>query len=251
MTSHLPKLGELGLKAMVVDLDGVITDTASVHAHAWKELFDEYLRTLESRDGKAFVPFDLEADYITYVDGKPRYDGVQSFLLSRDIDLSWGTDKDSPTEETVCGLGNRKNIMFNKIIHQEGAVVFDTTVDLLEHMRAKGLKTAVVSSSKNCELILESTELQYLFDAMVDGTYAADHGLPGKPSPDTFVRGCELIGVRPEDSAAVEDAVVGVQACRAGNFKLVIGVDRGVGKDALLEGGADVVVHDLGEFELD
>ena len=251
MSGTLPRLGDLGLAALVVDLDGVVTDTASVHADAWKQLFDDYLRLLEVRDGKAFVPFDLEADYTTYVDGKPRYDGVSAFLESRDVRLPWGTPEDSPDAETVCGLGNRKNRLFNKLIRREGATVFDSTVALIERLRADRVKTAVVSSSKNCQPILESAELLHLFDVMVDGVYAEEHGLPGKPEPDTFVRACELLEVAPGDSAAVEDAVVGVQSCRAGGFKLVIGIDRGVGREALLEAGADVVVNDLEEFDLD
>ena len=250
MSIALPRLQDLGLAALVLDLDGVITDTASVHAEAWKQLFDDYLRLLEKRDGRPFVAFDIDNDYMTYVDGKPRYDGVASFLESRGINLPHGTPEDSPDVETVCGLGNRKNRLFNQLIRREGATVFDSTVALIERLRADGVKIAVVSSSKNCHPILESADLLHLFDVMVDGIYSEEHGLPGKPEPDTFVRACDLLNVSPRDSAAVEDAVVGVQACRAGKFKLVIGVDRGVGREALLDAGADVVVNDLGEFDL-
>ncbi len=250
MSHQLLRLTELGLKGFIVDLDGVVTQTADVHARAWKNLFDDYLRKLEARDGKPFVEFDPEQDYVRYVDGKPRYEGVQSFLISRDLDLPWGSEDDSPDAETVCGLGNKKNLEFNEIIRTQGAKVFDSSVRLIEEVRARGLRTAVVSSSKNCRLILENTHLMHLFDAMVDGVYAAENKIPGKPKGDTFVRGAELVGVTPQESAIVEDAVVGVQAGRDGNFKLVIGVDRGAGREALLQNGADVVVSDLGEFEL-
>ncbi len=250
MPDALPRLDQMGLDAIVLDLDGVITDTASVHATAWKALFDGYLQSEAARTGEPFVPFDLDRDYIAYVDGKPRYDGVQSFLESRGIHLDRGGSDDPPDAPTVCGLGNRKNLLFTEVIHTDGPTVFDGSVRLIEHLRGLGLKTAVVSSSKNCQLVLEAAGLLHLFDTMVDGNYAEANGLPGKPNPDTFVRGCELIGVTPQNTAAFEDAIVGVEACRAGNFKLVVGVDRGVGRQALIDGGADVVVGDLGEFDL-
>ena len=250
MPDALPRLDQMGLDAIVLDLDGVITDTATVHASAWKALFDGYLKAEAEKTGQPFVPFDLDRDYVAYVDGKPRYDGVQSFLESRDIHLDRGKPDDSPEAPTVCGLGNRKNLLFTEVIRRDGPTVFDGSVRLIEHLRGKGLKTAVVSSSKNCQLVLESAGLVDLFDTMVDGNYAEVNHLPGKPRPDTFVRGCELIGVTPEQSVAFEDAIVGVEACRAGNFRLVVGVDRGVGRQALIDGGADVVVGDLGEFDL-
>jgi beta-phosphoglucomutase family hydrolase len=250
MPDALPRLDEMGLTAIVLDLDGVVTDTASVHAAAWKALFDGVLQARADAAGTSFQPFDLDRDYIAYVDGKPRYDGVRSFLESRGIHLPEGTPDDPPDAETVCGLGNRKNNLFVEVIRRDGPTVFPASVALIRHMREQGLKTAVVSSSKNCGLVLESAGLTDLFDTMVDGNYAAETGLRGKPHPDTFVRGCELIGVVPGDAAAFEDATVGVQACRAGGFRLVVGVDRGVGRQALLDGGADVVVNDLGEFDL-
>ena len=251
LTDSLPNLFKLGLRAFIVDLDGVVTRTETVHAKAWKELFDAHLRKKSEADGTAFVPFDVETDYRTYVDGKPRYDGVRSFLASRGITLPDGEADDPPDAETVCGLGNQKNLRFNQVIRDEGVEVFQSTVDLLRAMLARDVKVAVVSSSKNCRAILERAGLLHLFEVMVDGVYAAENGLPGKPAPDTYVRAADLLGVAVEDAAIVEDAIAGVASGRAGNFKYVIGVDRGVGRQALLEGGADIVVSDLGEFGLD
>lgn len=250
MPDTLPRLDQMDFAAIVLDLDGVITDTASVHAAAWKQLFDDYLKAEAAKTGAPFVPFDLDGDYVTYVDGKPRYEGVRSFLESRGIHLDYGTPDDPPDAETVSGLGNRKNLLFTEVIRRDGPTVFEHSVKLIEHLRGCGLKSAVVSSSKNCELVLSSAGLMHLFDVMVDGNYAETNGLPGKPHPDTFVRACELIEVTPQQSVAFEDAVVGVEACRAGKFRLVVGVDRGVGRQGLLDGGADIVVNDLGEFDL-
>ncbi len=250
MSEPLPKLLELGLIGFIVDLDGVVTHTASVHATAWKTLFDEYLKSVAEKRGEPFVPFDIDADYVGHVDGKPRYNGVRDFLASRGITLEWGDVSDPSDRETVCGLGNRKNDLFVETIKTRGADTFPSTITLLKTMKANGVRLGVVTSSRNCDLVLGSVGLTDLFEVQVDGIYAADNGLPGKPAPDTFVRACDLMGISPADCAAVEDAVVGVQACRAGGFKLVIGVNRGVGQQALLDGGADVVVDDLGEFDL-
>ena len=249
MTYDLPNLAALDLDAFIVDLDGVVTHTAEEHAVAWKQLFDDFLRKQAERDGKPFVEFDMGRDYNTYVDGMPRYDGVKTFLESRGVDLAYGSPADPPERETICGLGNRKNLLFQEVVRTQGVEVFDTTVTLLKKMRAAGIRTAVVSSSKNCRMVLESVDLMPLFEVMVDGVYAADEGLPGKPAPDTYVRAAELLGVAPERSAIVEDSVVGVQSGKAGNFKIVIGVDRGVGKQTLLDNGADVAVSDMGEFQ--
>jgi len=251
MPETLPNLFGLGLQAFIVDLDGVVTRTATEHAKAWKQLFDDYLKQVADRTGDPFVPFDLETDYVTYVDGKPRYDGVRSFLLSRGIDLPFGSADDPPDRETVCGLGNKKNDLFNEVVRTQGVEVFETTVSLIRAMKAVGVKTAVVSSSKNCRMVLESAGLMDLFEVMVDGVYAAENHLPGKPAGDTYVRAADLLEVPVSAAAIVEDAVVGVQAGRAGDFRYVIGVDRGVGRQALLDGGADVVVTDLGEFDID
>jgi alpha,alpha-trehalase len=250
-TDELPKINEMNIAAFIVDLDGVVTDTAAEHAKAWKQLFDEYLQKVAEREGKPFVPFDLDTDYLTHVDGKPRYDGVNDFLKSRSIDLPFGDPGDPPDMETVCGLGNKKNLLFNEVVRNEGVEVFHSTEKILRHLREQGVKTAVVSSSKNCKLVLESVGLLDLFDVMVDGNYSAEHGLPGKPAPDTYVRACDLLEVTPEESAMVEDATVGVESGAKGNFKYIIGVDRGVGKEALREKGANVVVSDLGELDID
>ena len=248
MTYDLPNLAALDLDAFIVDLDGVVTHTAEEHAVAWKQLFDDFLRKQAERDGKPFVEFDIGRDYNTYVDGMPRYDGVKTFLESRGVDLAYGSPADPPERETICGLGNRKNLLFQEVVRTQGVEVFDTTVALLKKMRAAGVKTAVVSSSKNCRMVLESVDLMPLFEVMVDGVYAAEEGRPGKPAPDTYVRAADLLGVAPERSAIVEDSVVGVQSGKAGKFKIVIGVDRGVGKQTLLDNGADVAVSDMGEF---
>ncbi len=225
-----------GLRGVIFDLDGVITRTASVHFAAWKALFDDFLR---ARDGDAFKPF-TEDDYTSHVDGKPRYDGVRDFLASRGIAV---------TEDEVVALGNRKNGLFNRMLREHGVEVFDSSVLLVEELRRHGIRTAVVSSSKNCRPVLQSAELIDHFDVILDGNDAAREHLAGKPAPDTFVRAAELLGLQPAECAVVEDAVVGVQAGAAGDFRVVIGIDRGAGHDALAEGGADVVVDDLKELK--
>lgn len=248
MTEGLPDLFTMGLKGVLWDLDGVITHTASVHAVAWKQLFDAFLQERADRTGELFVPFTIEEDYPRHVDGKPRYDGVRTFLASRGITLPDGTDDDGPDEQTVCGLGNKKNGYFVKVLEEKGADVFPTSVELVKRLKVLGIKHAINSSSKNCRLILRNTGLIDMFDAIVDGVLAAEEKIPGKPAPDTFVRAAELLGLERADCAVVEDAVVGVQSGRAGNFRLVIGVDRGAGRDTLLAEGADVVVTDMREF---
>ena len=249
--SDFSNLADLNLHAFIVDLDGVVTHTAEEHAIAWKQLFDDFLRQRAERSGTPFVEFDVHRDYNTYVDGMPRYDGVKTFLAARGVDLPYGTPADPPDRDTVCGLGNRKNLLFQEVVRTQGVEVYDTTIDLLKRFKAAGIKTAVVSSSKNCRMVLESVDLMALFEVMVDGTYAAEHGLPGKPAPDTYVRAAEMLGVAPEHSAIVEDSVVGVQSGKAGRFKIVIGVDRGVGRQVLLDNGADVAVGDMGEFRFE
>jgi len=234
--------------AVLFDLDGVITDTAAVHARAWKTMFDAYLRHHAAVTGTAFEPFTIERDYKTYVDGKPRYDGVRSFLQSRGIDLPEGTPADSADAETVCGLGNRKNELVNQLIDDEGVVVYDGSVRLLHQLRDAGVRLAVVSSSKNCVTVLENADLLDMFDARVDGVVAAERGLPGKPAPDTFLSAARDLGTVPERAVVVEDAISGVQAGRAGAFGLVIGVDRDGDPEALRSNGADMVVADLGEL---
>ena len=228
--------------AVIFDLDGVITRTARLHASAWKAMFDEYLE----RRGQP--PFDREADYRNYVDGKPRYDGVESFLESRGIDLPRGGPDDPPGRETVCGLGNRKNALFMELLEREGAEAFESSIDFIRALRRAGIRTAVVSSSRNCVPVLESVGALELFDAKVDGVDAGRLELQGKPAPDIFLAASRQLGVRPERAAVVEDAQAGVAAGHAGGFALVIGVDRAGQAAALREHGADVVVKDLAEL---
>lgn len=230
------------------DMDGVVTDTARLHGESWKQMFDAYLSGRAAREGAAFVPFDLQGDYHTYVDGKPRYEGVDSFLRSRGIALPFGTPEDAVDAETVCGLGNRKNVLINDFIRTQGADVFAGTVDLIKALRARGKKVAIVTSSKNCDPILSAARLTDLFDVKVDGVYAAAHGIAGKPRPDTYLEAARLLGAAPDRAVVVEDALSGVQAGRAGGFGKVIGVARHGNAAALLENGADLAVADLGEL---
>ncbi len=236
--------------AIIFDLDGVVTDTAKVHATAWKELFDTYLKMREGRDNEAFTPFDISSDYLTYVDGKPRYDGVQSFLESRNIHIPRGKPTDKPDQETACGLGNQKNTRFCEILERDGVEIFHTTVNLIKDLRAQGIKTAIVSSSKNCQAVLKIAGLESLFDARVDGSVSESLGLKGKPDPDIFIKSAELLGVAPSQSGIVEDAISGVEAGRKGKFGLVIGVDRHGDPNSLTDNGADTVVGDLGEISV-
>ena len=231
------------IRACLLDMDGVLTDTASTHARAWKQTFDE---VLARHPGQA--PFDLDSDYKAYVDGKTRYDGVASFLASRGIELPKGTADDPPEAETVSGVGNRKNELVQRLIAEEGVKVYDGSVRFVQEARAAGLKTAVVSSSANTEAILASAGITDLVDARVDGVVIAREGLRGKPAPDSFLRAAELLGVPPSAGAVFEDALAGVEAGRAGNFGLVVGVDRHGNPQALLDHGADTVVSDVGEL---
>jgi alpha,alpha-trehalase len=234
--------------AVIFDLDGVVTKTAKVHAAAWKKLFDEYLKQRAAREGEDFQPFDVSTDYPRYVDGKPRYDGVRDFLLSRGIELPHGTPQDAPEKETVCGLGNKKNKLFREYLKTQGAEAYASTVSLIEILRSKGFRTAIVSSSKNCADVLDAADLTELFDAKIDGLDAAELGLEGKPAPDIFVEAARHIGAVPERSIVVEDAIAGVKAGHRGGFGCVIGVDRTDHAEALKRGGADVVVKDLAEI---
>lgn len=247
MTKHAGDLLALRLDAVLFDLDGVVTDTAAVHAKAWKRLFDTYLAEREGQE-KPTAPFRVPEDYTAYVDGKPRYEGVRSFLLGRGIDLPWGEVDDPPDKETICGLGNAKNIYFNQVIDEEGVEVFDGTIRLIEALRARGVKTACVSSSKNCRPVLERTGLLDHFDLVFDGLDLERENLRGKPEPDAFLRSAELLGTTPQRSAVVEDAVSGVRAGSTGGFAQVIGLDRGAGRETLLAAGADVVVDELTVF---
>ncbi len=235
-----------GLEAILFDLDGVVAKTSSLHARVWRRLLDEFLA--RRAPGRGEMRFRWPDDYHDHVDGKPRAEGVHSLLLSRGIDLPFGTPSDGPDTDSVCGLGKRKALLFMQALESQGVEVFDGTVAVLRAARAAALKTACVSSSLNCRKVLEKTRLTGQFDLVYDGTDLAQDGLPGKPRPDCFLRAAALIGVEPRDAAVVEDAVVGVAAGHAGGFRLVIGVDRGAGRDALLDAGADIVVADLAEL---
>lgn len=231
--------------ACLFDLDGVLTDTASVHRKAWKSMFDDFLR---ARDGDQFTPFDVDADYATYVDGKKREDGVRSFLSSRDITLPEGDPDDEPGAETVNGLGNRKNTLFLEVLHGEGVEVFEGSRKYLEAVHAAGFAIAVVSSSANTRQVLEITGLDRFVGQRVDAITMRDEHIAGKPAPDSYLRGAELLGVPPAAAAVFEDAIAGVQAGHAGHFGVVIGVDRVDHAEALRSNGADVVVKDLADL---
>ena len=233
---------------VVFDLDGVIPATARVHAAAWKRMFDEFLETWYDRHDQPFVPFDIESDYEKFVDGKPRYDGVSSFITSRDIQLPMGDASDRADLLTVCGLGNRKNEFIAEVLSAEGVEVYEGTIKLVRRLISQGIKTAVVSSSENAETILGTAGISDLFDIRVDGRVATRLNLPGKPAPDTFLEAARQLGVAPDRAVVVEDAIVGVQAGRDGGFGLVIGVDRKQGRQSLSDHGADVVVSDLAEM---
>jgi len=231
--------------AVLFDMDGVLTATAKVHAASWKKMFDDFLKKRSAETGEPFIPFDIGTDYKLYVDGKLRDEGVSSFLESRGIKLPFGDTGDPLDRETIVGLGNRKNEMVSKIIETEGVDIFEGSLALVRHLRKKGIKTAVVSASKNCETVLKVTGITDLFDVMVDGNVAARLGLPGKPAPDTFLKAAQMLDTDPERAVVVEDAISGVQAGRAGEFGLVIGVDRHGEPDSLRNNGADIVVDDL------
>ena len=234
--------------ACLFDLDGVLTDTASVHKKAWKAMFDDYLRQRAERDGEPFVAFDSHDDYLQYVDGKPRQDGVRSFLRSRGIDLPDGNPDDPPDAETVAGLGNRKNEMFQKVLHDDGIEAFSGSRRYLEAVAAAGLGIAVVSSSANTRQVLDVTGLSRFVQQRVDGLTLRDEHIAGKPAPDSFLRAAQLLGVEPAAAAVFEDALAGVAAGRNGHFGYVVGVDRADQAAQLRDSGADVVVSDLAEL---
>jgi beta-phosphoglucomutase family hydrolase len=234
--------------ACLFDLDGVLTRTAVVHDAAWAQVFDDFLRSRASETGTAFVPFDRDEDYNLYVDGRPRADGVRTFLASRGITLPEGSPDDPPSALTVNGLGNRKNVVLLDVIHREGVQAYDGSVRYLHAARDAGLRRAVVSASANCADVLRAAGIADLLEVRVDGVVAAAQGLRGKPEPDTFLAAARLLGVEPERAAVFEDAVAGVQAGRAGGFGAVIGVDRVDHADELSAGGASIVVKDLSEL---
>ena len=236
--------------AVIFDMDGVVTDTAAVHSLAWKRMFDEYLRARARRHGGAFEEFSPERDYRAYVDGKPRYQGVASFLASRGIELPLGTPADAPARETVCGLGNRKNELFNQIVGTAGARVYGSTLVLLHDLREAGIKIGLATSSRNAALILARSQTAPLFATVVDGIVSERLGLPGKPQPDIFIAACANLRVPCARAVVVEDAVAGVRAGAAGGFALVIGVAREGNAPELHAAGADLAAHDLAEVNL-
>ena len=231
-----------GATAILFDLDGVLTPTAVVHEHAWKQLFDGFLASVPGAE-----PY-RESDYFDHIDGKPRFDGVRDFLASRGIVLPEGPVNDEPEHDTVHGLGNRKNKVFNDIVEAGGVQPYEGSVRLVEAALARGLKLAVVSSSRNAPAVLKAAGLSDYFPVVVDGVVAVAEGLPGKPSPATYEYAARLLGLPSQECVVVEDAVSGVQTGSAGDFRSVIGVDRGAGRQTLLDAGATVVVNDLAEL---
>lgn len=238
---------KLPMDAVVFDLDGVITQTAMVHSAAWEEMFNEFL---QQQDPPTQPPFSHHLDYLPYIDGKPRYEGVRSFLFARGIELPFGSPQDAPGMESICALGNRKNQIFNQRISAGEAVVFSSTLQLIGDLKAAGVRLGIASSSRNCALILETTGLIDLFQARVDGVVSAELGLKGKPAPDIFTTAADRLGARYDRTVVIEDAVAGVQAGRAGNFGLVIGVSRENNQRQLLAAGADWAVADLEQISL-
>ncbi len=229
-------------QAVLFDLDGVLTPTAEVHMHAWQSMFEELFAAWDIQ------PPYTERDYFDYLDGKKRYDGVASLLRSRDVEVPWGDPSDDPSADTVCGIGNRKNEVFSRVLRAEGIAAYPGSIALLDELQAAGVPIAVVSSSKNAEEVLRTAGLRERFPVVMDGVIAERDHLASKPAPDVFVEGARMLGVEPARSAAVEDAISGVQSAVAGGFALVIGVDRGTGPEELRRAGAHLVVEDLAEL---
>ena len=234
-------------EAILLDMDGVVTDTASIHAACWKLMFDEYLQKWARDHEQPFRPFDIATDYKLYVDGKPRYHGVHDFLNSRGIALPEGSPMDPPTTETICGLGNRKNQLVNERL-ASGVEAYPGSVSFLKYLRQLGIKTAIVTSSQNCQTVLAAANISDLFDARVDGNVIARQGLAGKPAPDSFLKAAEMLGVTPSAAVVIEDAISGVQAGAKGGFGLVIGVSRKGNAEELRANGAHMVINDLAEL---
>jgi len=237
------------LDAVIFDMDGVVTDTARVHARCWKRVFDDYLRARSDRTGEALRLFD-DQDYLRYVDGKPRYDGVESFLSSRRITLEHGASSDPPGHDTVCALGNLKDREFERVIKEEGVKPFESTLTFIRSLRSYGIRTAMISSSRHARTLLAAAGITDLFDAIVDGGDAEALELPGKPEPAIFLAAARQLAADPSRAAVVEDALAGVEAGRRGGFCFVVGIDRSSQADALREQGANVVVRDLSDLEL-
>ena len=238
-------------KGVILDLDGVVTGTARVHGLAWESMFNDYLKERADRDGTQFIPFNQEGDYLEYVDGKPRMKGVESFLESRGIQLRFGDYDDPPDKETVCGLGNRKNKDFQKILRKEGPDVFDSTINFIKACRQRSIKVGVASSSRNCKLILELGNIEKYFETRVCGIVSRELNLKGKPDPDIFVVAARNLGLQPHECVVIEDAISGVQAGKNGNFGLTLGIAREINGDTLIQNGADLVVSDMSEISVD
>jgi beta-phosphoglucomutase family hydrolase len=234
--------------AVLFDLDGVITDTANLHAACWKQMFDAYLQKRAVERGEPFRPFDIATDYRLYVDGKPRFNGVRDFLTSRGIQLPEGSPDDPAQAETVGGLGNRKNNLINEVIEEVGVEPYEGSVKLIHQLHHQEFKIAVVTSSQNCEAVLKAAKLDAFFEVRVDGNTIDAQQLAGKPAPDTFLMAAQRLGVEPKRAVVVEDAISGVQAGRNGNFGLVIGVARKGNAEELQHHGAHLVLNDLGEL---
>lgn len=236
-------------KAAILDLDGVITQTAEIHARAWKKLFDQYNEERNSRNDSTYDDFSIKSDYPKYLDGIPRYDGVKTFLEAKGIKLPYGSPEDEPTAETICGLGNRKNGYFQQALQEKGVTVFEDAVKKIYEWKAKGMKLAVISSSKNCKPILEEAKLIELFDAIVDGLESEKRNLKGKPAPDIFLEAARDLNVPTRDAFIVEDALAGVEAGKQGDFGLVVGIARKDDAEALEKNGADRVVTSLTDLK--
>ena len=234
--------------AVLFDMDGVLTMTMTLHAASWKKMFDDFLKECAQRTQKSFKPFTIAEDYKKYVDGRLRYDGVEAFLRSRGINLPYGNVDDAPSLETVCGLGNRKDLMVKEKIASGKIDLLDGALDVVHKVRSEGLKTAVVSASKNCSAILDAAKITTLFDCIIDGHAAAQGKFSGKPAPDTFLEAARQLGVKPSRAVVIEDAVSGVAAGKAGGFGLVVGIDHHGDRAALYSHGADLVIENLREL---
>lgn len=234
--------------AVIFDLDGVITQSATIHAKAWKEMFDAYLAEYTKQSGKQELQFDIGSDYLNYIDGKSRYEGVKSFLHSRGIDLPYGTSEDSPEERSVCGLGNRKNAIFLKYLQEEGVEVYQSSVDLVHALLDAGFKIAIISSSKNCTEILKAAGVEDLFQVQIDGIVSEKQKLQGKPMPDVLLAAAKALQVKPERSVIIEDSIAGISAGKRGHFGFVIGIER-TKNSGLQNRGADLILNDLSELQ--
>ncbi|MEC7838461.1 MAG: trehalose-phosphatase [Chlamydiota bacterium] len=250
MSSSKVKIYPDKIHAVIFDMDGVVTQTAEVHAIAWKMMFDDFLKNYSEENQIPFVPFDSDKDYNMYVDGKPRFDGIRSFLESRSIELPMGSVDDGGEKQTIYGMGKKKNGYFLEYLEKNGIEPFQSTVQLIKDLKANGIKVGIISSSKNCKHVLSGAGVLDLFEVRIDGEYSEAHQITGKPAPDIFLEAASQLGVEPSYSIVVEDAISGVQAGSSGNFALVIGVDRVDQEQELLNHGADVVVKDLAEVSV-